>query len=384
MTKSTVVLQLASLVPPARFGGAERVVGSFAEQLELAGFTVHNRGLKPRGGDDSEPGVSIENVYWPFDGRRRGALPRAVWHGVDTFLLTARRTVADLVDELDPDVLVTHNLRGWGLAPWVVAAERQLPLVHVVHDYGLVCNSTTLWSAGPCEGVCTACRPRAWAARRHWPGGRVVGVSRAVLAEHAKRGLEDFGDGAVVHPTAAAQKPTSAGRLARGDGPPTTVGYLGRLGEAKGIDVLLGAVADGQRRLVVAGEGEPAYVDQLRARTGGNVQWFGWTDTAAFFDGIDVLVVPSVWLEPFGLVVVEAAHAGVPVLIAERPGLIEAARAAGARHATFVANSVDALRAALDLPLSAYRVEPPPTGRTDIVEVVSRLVSEGRTTWRPA
>lgn len=377
MKQSRVVLQLSSLVPPARYGGAERVVGSFGQQLEQAGFQVHNRGLKPRGhGSDKSPAHSISNVYWPFDGRRRSFAQRALWHAVDTFGLPARRTVEEIFDELHPDVVVTHILRGWGYAPWVVAAERGIPLVHVVHDYGLLCNSTTLWANGICEGICLACRPRAHATRRRWPRGQIVGVSEAVVAEHRIRGLADFNGAAVIHPVAAAERVDST-RQDRSGGAPSTIGYLGRLTEAKGVDVLLAAVEGTDKHLIVAGEGEGSYVGRLKARGSGHVEWLGQADHAAFFGDIDVLVVPSVWLEPFGLVVVEAARAGVPVLIANRPGLIEAARASGARYMTFTPNDVEVLRAALDRPLSHYRVDHGSAQQMGIAELVTSVLSEG-------
>ena len=160
---------------------------------------------------------------------------------------------------------------------------------------------------------------------------------------------------------------------------PKTVGYMGRVSEHKGVEVLLAAVDGTDKNLILAGEGDRDYVERLMAHAPGNVQWRGWTDHSSFYDAIDVLVVPSVWLEPFGLVVVEAARAGVPVLIADRPGLVEAAHASGARHATVAAGDVEALRQALNRPLSSYRVEPAAIDRADIVELVTRLAS-GRNT----
>jgi glycosyltransferase involved in cell wall biosynthesis len=368
------------MVPPAHYGGAERVVGSFAQELEHAGFQVHNRGLKPRGrGSDETPfseAHPISNVFWPFDGRQRGFAQRALWHAVDTFALLARATVEEIFDEVRPDVVISHNLRGWGYAPWVVAAERGIPLVHVVHDYSLLCNSTTLWNGGVCEGICAPCRPRVRATRRRWPGGQIVGVSRAVAAEHGIRGgLDDFNDVAIVHPIAAAAR-VAGTRQDRAGGVPSTVGYLGRLTDAKGVDVLVSAIEGTDKRLVVAGLGEGSFVDRLKGRGLGQVEWRGQADHAEFFDEIDVLVVPSVWLEPFGLVVVEAARAGVPVLIANRPGLIEAARASGARHSTFAPNDVEALRDALDRPLSSYQVDCAPEQPMGIAELITSVLSE--------
>ncbi|MGB0437509.1 MAG: glycosyltransferase [Mycobacterium sp.] len=370
------VLQISTMVPPARYGGAELVVGSFGEQLERAGFRVHNQGLKARHDDGS--GLPIPNVYWPFDGRDHRAAQRLAWHGIDALTLSARAAVERLVDEVEPDVMVTHNLRGWGLAPWVVAEQRRIPLVHVIHDYGLLCNSSTLWHGGAdCKDSYNPCRLRARAAVRRWPGGLLIGVSDAVLTEHRRRGFGTSGPSGVVHPVLAGQE-LSPGSRQRTNGVPVTFGYLGRLTAEKGIGLLLDAIAGTGKHLVVAGDGETSQAQLLKERAPGQVQWRGWMEPGPFFDAIDVLVVPSAWREPFGLVVVEAARAGVPVLLADQPGLIEAARMSGARYKTFPANDEQALRASLALPVSEYRTEIAPTPGADIVDQVSQLAQAGR------
>jgi glycosyltransferase involved in cell wall biosynthesis len=45
--------------------------------------------------------------------------------------------------------------------------------------------------------------------------------------------------------------------------------------------------------------------------------------TDSFFDKIDYLVVPSLWHEPMGRVVIEAYAYGVPVLVNKVGGLVE-------------------------------------------------------------
>ena len=372
-----VVVQFSSMPASVRYGGAERVFGSFADELEQAGFTVHSCGLRPRDGQRRDPGYPISNIYWPFDTHRHGVVQRTLWHAIDTFALAAKRTVANIFDELRPDVVITHNLRGWGYAPWVVAGERGLPLVHVVHDYGLICNSSTLWRDGVCADVCKACHPRVTMTKRRWPGGNVVGVSRAVLSEYPRRGIQEFGDGVVVHPTAAAGEVQPARRPSTA-GAPRILGFLGRVNEPKGVEALLKAVDGSDKELLLAGEGERDYVERLMAHAPANVRWLGWSDPQSLYDAIDVLVVPSAWLEPFGLIVVEAARAGVPVLIADRPGLIEAAHVSGARYATFAADDVDALRQALDRPLSSYRIGPTTVDQTNLVELIRGLAPKGK------
>ncbi|WP_369140797.1 glycosyltransferase [Modestobacter versicolor] len=363
------VLQISSMVPPSANGGAERVVAWLRTALEDDGWRVHDAGLRPRGPAEVPSAVPIRNLYWPWDGTRRDPVRRLAWHAVDSLVLAARRQVEELVDATSPDVVVTHNLRGWGYAPWVVAGERGIPLVHVVHDYGLICNSSALWRGGNCTGLHRDCAVRRDTVDRRWPGGTVVGVSHAVLAEHDAAGLA-FSRAAVVAPPLADWAGPAVARAPRDPGVPVTVGYLGRLSDIKGVELLLAAARPPGSRLLLAGEGEAAYVDGLRAAGGPDVEWLGWVDTESFLDRIDVLAVPSLWREPLGLVVVEAARAGVPVLLADRPGLVEAARSAGALHTTFRTGDVGSLSAALHRPIAEYVRETGDEAGPDLVELI--------------
>lgn len=367
------------MVPPARFGGAERVVQSYADELRGSGWKVENHGLRRRG-RTSEPGTAIRNIYWPFDGDRHGLVGRTLWHAIDTMTLSSAAMVGRLIDETRPDAVITHNLRGWGYAPWVVAAERGIPLIHVIHDYGLLCNSSTLWHGGEtCSGTFAPCRPRLRNTKARWPGGHIVGVSRAVLDEHRRLGFAPAGDGTVLHPVAAAHGTTSRLRPAV-SGPPKVLGYLGRLSAEKGLGQLVDAVSGTDSTLVIAGDGE-LFPATLRGKTTGQVQWRGWIEPSTLFESIDVLVVPSQWREPFGLVVVEAARAGVPVLLADQPGLIEAAEVAGANYLTYTANDTVALRDSLETPVADYRPARAPQSGAGITQLIEDAMAAKRVRW---
>jgi glycosyltransferase involved in cell wall biosynthesis len=107
-------------------------------------------------------------------------------------------------------------------------------------------------------------------------------------------------------------------------GAPVVVGYAGRLVAAKGVDVLLQALASvGFRfRLEVVGGGEAEAELKATAERlgiGGAVAWRPWLasgEMPAFFQSLDVLVLPSRttpnWAEQFGRVLVEAMACAVP------------------------------------------------------------------------
>jgi glycosyltransferase involved in cell wall biosynthesis len=115
-------------------------------------------------------------------------------------------------------------------------------------------------------------------------------------------------------------------RPPRSRGGPLTVGFVGELSERKGVDqlpALLEALEKAEvstRWKIVGGAlSDPALADQLRAAlapqiASGQVEFLGRReDVRDILQGFDVLWVPS-RQEPFGIVLIEAAFSGVPVV----------------------------------------------------------------------
>ena len=118
--------------------------------------------------------------------------------------------------------------------------------------------------------------------------------------------------------------------------------FLSRLDPKKGLDVVLAALARARARrsdlaLVIAGSGDTRFEQGLRQRAerlgvADSVHWAGFLSgqekLAALADA-DLFVLPS-YSENFGIAVVEAMAAGLPVVISDRVGIhreVAAARA---------------------------------------------------------
>jgi glycosyltransferase involved in cell wall biosynthesis len=92
--------------------------------------------------------------------------------------------------------------------------------------------------------------------------------------------------------------------------PEPSVAFIGRLSEEKGYKFLLTAWIGRKERLFLAGSG-----DNLEAPA--NIEHLGQLGRSEILHLIEkswVIVVPSIWHETFGLVVVEAFMLGTPVL----------------------------------------------------------------------
>lgn len=105
------------------------------------------------------------------------------------------------------------------------------------------------------------------------------------------------------------------------------VGFLGRVSEIKGTDLLADAIfqlnqsKDLSYELVLGGENRfvkeesKSRVDSALEKISDHVSYLGWVEPEEFFKKVDCVVMPSQWDEPFGLVAVEAMSARIPLLV---------------------------------------------------------------------
>lgn len=106
----------------------------------------------------------------------------------------------------------------------------------------------------------------------------------------------------------------------------TVVGVLGRLSANKGQGILIQALS-GTLPLKVAGDTDfenPDEAPRLRELAKGlRVDFVGKVDAKAFFDSIQIAVVPTMGTEAFGLTAVEAMARSRPVVVTDVGGLPE-------------------------------------------------------------
>ena len=119
-------------------------------------------------------------------------------------------------------------------------------------------------------------------------------------------------------------KPHFAWAVEQRRGPGEYFMYLGRLVPEKGVSTLVDVWRQVNARLLIVGDGPEA--SRLRAAAPRNVEFRGVVqpgELPALLRGARALLIPSIWHEAAGKVVLEAYAAGVPVLVSRAGGLPE-------------------------------------------------------------
>ncbi|WNM40787.1 glycosyltransferase [Micromonospora halotolerans] len=328
---------------PDEVGGAERSARAAAR--ELAGFADVSVFVPSTTDNTYADGpLTVHAVRRPFARRqhadtriRRGLEFLTAWLlPLVAFRLTRR------IRTFRPDVVVATNISRTGpwLPRWVRA--RGLRYVRVFHDLSDTCwRRSRLKDSRTCVTLCGECRVKAGIMRGATPRGAVgVCVSGFVRDELAGAGLTTPAASLVGYPLVG---PPEAVRPARRvDETQLVVGYLGRLDPVKGIESAIRTAGAHQRstgtpvRMLVAGEGQPDYtrtLAELARSEGVDLHLAGHLTVDAFCDAVDVVLIPSRWMEPFGRVAVEVGRTGKPMLVAPLGGLPEAAAVSGGVYA---------------------------------------------------
>ena len=262
-------------------GGVETMGLRYHEALRSEGFEVVSLG--------HPEGMLAEGVT---SGAFRPLLCSSGFDPVAAMKLRAQ------VRDFQPHMVLTHGNRATGLAltPFLGADDRTVQVLHnqshkkhVLRTKAVMCVSANVR-----DGLLRA-----------YPGVNAVDMANF---SHLK-----------VCPVKAAPRK------------PPVIGALGRLHEIKGYDVLLRAAAKLRGmgvdfRLRLAGDGpEMGPLRHLSENLGlgDRVEFVGWVaNPGDFLKTIDLFIVPSRY-ESFGLVVIEAMAAGVPVVTSDIEGPCE-------------------------------------------------------------
>lgn len=310
-----------SLYTPHIIGGAEISTQILAETLESTA-EVHvftTGGQKRSAGISSERinGVTVHrlpynNLYWIGDGEGRGKLHKVARRLIDMYNPMQIGAVSSLLKQIRPDLVHTQNLSGFGPGIWSAFRQAGVPIVHTLRDYSLI-SPVSSPIANPLMARLYKLPSLAFSKRV----SAVVGISSHILNRHTESGLFPNAEHLVIPNAVEGDIAAREKEFAR---KPLRVGYFGRIEQEKGVreivDAVLSLPQEKVERLYVCGEGK--LKEELADACGGDgrIVFTGKVKPAEareLMSQVDVTVVPSIWEEPFGRVIIESYQVGTPV-----------------------------------------------------------------------
>lgn len=250
------------------------------------------------------------------------------------FLMSSvnRKQLLAALDREEPDVVHIHGLRN---ADVTAVARRRYPVLRFVHDPGLFCPAQ--WKLKPDFTYCND----AFGAECVKCLSHLSGRQRNLLIKLRRREIEETAKSEAVMVASAAMKDelvrvgVDADKVhvlplfARSEEPlgekeeEGLVVFIGTVHRIKGVDVLLRAAkkvaAKGWRLVVIGGGPTLGEMKNLAGELGlnGTVTFTGWLkndEARRWIARSSILVMPSVWLEGFGIVGLEAMCESKPVI----------------------------------------------------------------------
>ncbi len=297
---------------------------------------VHNR-YRVRGGEDSV--VENETAMLKAHGhevipyiRSNDSIKGGAGAALNSlFSLKSYHEIKKIIRKEKPDIVHVHNtIHVISPAVYYAALSEKVPVVQTMHNFRLLCPNGEFYRKGRCCEDCVkkglGCALKHKCYRNSLPQTLVMTLSMLIhrLTGIYKKlnyiALTDFDKNKFEGFERIYVKPNFTSTPGSNYDPDSDYYiFIGRIEENKGIATVARAFSLNKKKLVVIGDGSCA--DRLRRYIKkhelDNIDYKGHIEREelnAYLKGAKALIAASTWYETFGMTVIEAYAAGVPVI----------------------------------------------------------------------
>lgn len=312
-------------------GGAEQSALELSKALKNKGHEVviFTRGYGKR---DEVEGIQVRRIFSDLEKdtiRRDVPFPRLVDKKEEA------RLIKEIRDE-NYDILHSNN-RDTAVFTASVGTELGIPVVAHIRDYWPLCPKRDfLRPEGLCPQpkLCGNCMARYYNAWHKAAFYYKMWSDTSYRWQEVKNNVDHFIYNSTytqnrigLEPGSVIYNPVDVDKMKSGEEESGKILYIGNVTKRKGVEMLVEAISELEVTLHIIGDG---YL--LPKIKGKNVIKHGrieYDELLRHLSNAEILVVPSLWPEPFGRVAVEGMAAGLPIIVTPVGGLPEVVGDAG-------------------------------------------------------
>lgn len=287
-----------------------------------------------------EGGVKIHyfhpvNITTSSEIGKEPILNQGLWTILDIYSHHSYIKIIKILEKENPDIVHLHTPLDITLSVFDAVKKLNLPLIFTAHDYLLLCRRVILLHKS--GEICTDKNINRFCKLYRILTKKIVNNKADVVIFPSEFIFRLFRDNGFFKKTKKVilPYPIQLNNVNYGTNnavinkPNLNILYVGSLTRHKGIQILIEAVKrikNDNLRLTVVGSGK--YKNELEnmANPDKRIVFYGEisnSDINGCYSKSDVLVVPSVWNEVFGIVILEAFRAGIPVIASRIGGITE-------------------------------------------------------------
>ena len=314
---------------PYSKGGGEVSAQQLAEGLAERGVDVVVLTIGPDEINERINGIRVIrftsfNIYWgTVESENKGLLKKAAWHLLESYNFRIKLKLDDFFKNENPDILHVRNITDMSPYLWKVASKRGVKVISTLNNYACICVKTSMFrNHKNCHSLCLPCKITSFPKRylSNFVDG-VISVSLFTLEKHKQLGFFKNAICKVIYtglPSKFQELPVIQSNF-------LSLGWIGRIDETKGVYELIQAFSslNSDSVLYIAGIGEPEYVEKCKAIASSKVVFLDYIKSEEFYKLVDIVIINSLWNEPFPRVLIESYSNGRPVLTTNRGGTRE-------------------------------------------------------------
>lgn len=328
LVKIMKICIITPLYDPWIIGGAEKYVVSISKELAKHHqiVVITTRGPKPRinGFKNQNPKVieitplNVDNMYSKFSNpSSSGITKKILWQFFDMWNLSTYLGVRRVLQKEKPDIVHTFGIKAFSPSIFTAIKNLRIPHVHTTNDFELISRWSALFRNGkPITQFNLLDRFYINYMRKISASiDTIIFPSKFSRDYHLK--MEFFKNSKIC---------VSYGmNLSRNFSPKEKYEreflYVGQIVKHKGPDIAVKAFKKIKNKDVILHiVGKGPYLKKLKqlANNDHRIIFHGFiqndTDWNQIYERCSYLIVPSVWQEIFGIVIIEAQNRGLPII----------------------------------------------------------------------